>query len=172
MSKDEDAINEEMEKRVQRFARKTLTGDIRDLILQELRSPIKKPWEKLSESEQRDIIYRVAHVAESIVQRTVVLVASGGRRSIQAKLKSVTVKDGIEAKLEMSQFDAQRHELMDATGSTVVVAFSDASEFRGERAPARPSKDEPALFEDDEATTTAAPPSKRGRKGNGTEATA
>jgi hypothetical protein len=131
------------------FAAETVTGDLRDFILDRLRhEQEKRPWHLRSESAQRDTVHEVEAAVGDAVRRVVELIASGGRPAIKAKLESVTVKDGIKAVLVLSRFDEQRHGLVDATGSAVLIVVADSAEFTGERAPAGIRPDQASLLGD------------------------
>lgn len=124
----------------------TLTGDVRDFILDRLKhEQSKRPWHERSEADQRDTIHQVEAAVERVVRQAVELIAASGRRTIRATLEQVTVKDGITGKVVMSKFDAQRHALMDATGATILIVVADSDQFSGERAPAEIKPDQPEL---------------------------
>ncbi len=114
----------------------TLTGDLRDLILDTLRyEQDKRPWHERSEKDQHATIDRVERAVHEWVQRAVELVAAEGRAVIKATVAQVVIKDGIKAVLTLSQFDALRHALVDAQGKAVLLVVADAAVFEGERAP-------------------------------------
>jgi hypothetical protein len=125
----------------------TLTGDVRDFILDRVRfEQDKRPWSERSESDQRDTIQRVEEHVHDVVRRAVELIAAQGRRTIKATLEQVTVKDGIVGKIVMSKFDEQRHALVDSTGSTILIVVADPDDFVGERAPAEVKPDQAELI--------------------------
>ena len=112
----------------------TLTGDLRDLILDTLQhEQAKRPWSERAEHDQRDTVARVEQAVTAWVRRAVELIVANGRQTIRATLEQVTVKEGIKATLTLSKFDAQRHALMDATGASVLVVVADPAAFEGER---------------------------------------
>ena len=117
-------------------ATETLTGDIRDFILDRLRhEQSKAPWHQRAEADQRDTVHQVETAVERVIRKAVELIAAQGRRTIRATLEQVTVKDGITGKIVLSKFDEQRHALMDATGATILIVVADPDSFTGERAP-------------------------------------
>lgn len=145
---DEIDTNHVLDEAALKIARETLTGDIRDLILTDLKdhkSPL--PWNLRGEEAQREVIERVTNFADGLVSRIVRIVAAGGRNVVQATLAKMTVKDGIKAELELSQFDQQRHRLMDAVGASVMVVVADTEVYQGEREPVTPLKDQPEMFD-------------------------
>ena len=84
---------------------------------------------------------------QDVLRRAVELIAARGLRTIKATLEQVTIKDGIVGKIIMSKFDEQRHALVDATGSKILIVVADPEEFTGERAPAEIKPDQSELLE-------------------------
>lgn len=124
----------------------TLTGDIRDFMLDRIRyEQDKRPWDERSEFDQRDTIARVEAKVRDVITRAVEMIAANGRRTIKATLAQVTVKDGIKATIEMSRFDEQRHALIDSTGSRILIVVADPEDFTGERAPVEVKPDQSDL---------------------------
>lgn len=128
------------------LASETLTGDLRDFILDRLRhEQSKRPWHERSEADQRDTVHQVESAVRDVVRRAVEIIAAGGLKTIKATIEQVTVKDGIKATLTMSKFDEHRHNLIDATGATVLVVVADPSDFTGEREPVEIKPDQAEL---------------------------
>jgi glutamate 5-kinase len=128
------------------IAAETLTGDMRDFMLDRLRhEQNKRPWHERSEAEQRDTVHQVESACREMARKAVEIIAAGGLRTIKATIEQVTVKDGIKATLTMSKFDENRHNLIDATGSTVLIVVADPEDFTGERAPVEIKPDNPGL---------------------------
>ena len=141
-------ISDEPVEAVIDLATETLTGDIRDFILDRLRhEQSKRPWHERSEADQRDTVHQVESAVRDVVRRAVELISARGLRTIKATLEQVTVKDGITGKIVMSKFDEQRHALVDATGATVLIVVADPEDFTGERAPVEIKADQPELSE-------------------------
>ena len=141
-------LSDEPPDEVVNIAVETLSGDIRDFILDRLRhEQSKMPWHQRSEADQRDTVHQVEAAVQDVVRRAVELIAAQGLRTIKATLEQVTVKDGIVGKLVMSKFDAQRHALTDSVGSTVLVVVADPDEFTGERKPVEITPDQRELTE-------------------------
>lgn len=129
------------------LAAATLTGDLRDFILDRLRhEQSKRPWHERTESEQRATVHDVDAAVRRVVQGVIETIAAGGRKTIKATLESVTVKDGIKAVLLLSKSDEERHKLIDATGDRVLIVVADADEFTGERDPVEIKPDQPEMF--------------------------
>ena len=132
----------------QSLAVDTLTGDVRDFILDRLRhEQSKMAWHQRSESDQRDTVQQVEAAVREAMTKAVELIAGHGRRTIKATLDSVTVKDGIKATLIISKFDEHRLALVDSTGHTVLVVVADVDAFTGEREPVDIAPDQGDLVE-------------------------
>lgn len=129
-------------------ATETLTGDLRDFILDRLRhEQSKRPWHERSEADQRDTVHQVEAAVERVVRKAVELIAAQGLKTMRATLESITVKDGLKATLSMSKFDEERHKLIDSQGQTVLVVVADPEAFTGERDPVEIKPDQPELSE-------------------------
>lgn len=136
-----------------KIARETLTGDIRDVILTDMKDrKTSLPWSMRKQAEQEEVIAQVTKFAEGIVSRVVKIVAAGGRKTIQAHLKKVTVQDEIPAVLELSKSDQQRHQLIDATGASVLVVVADHEIYQGERALIFATPDQSSIVDHDPET--------------------
>lgn len=128
------------------LAAQTLTGDIRDFLLDRVKA-LGKPWVAMTEDEQSDQIHAAKEAAERIVRKACEIIASGGKKAMIGTLESVTVKDGVKAVVKLSKTDEQRHNLIDAQGHAVSVIFADAQPFTGERAPAEPTPSQGSLLD-------------------------
>lgn len=128
------------------LAATTLTGDIRDFLLDRVKG-LGKPWAAMSEDEQSDQIHAAKEAAERIVRKACEIIASGGKKAMMGTLESVTVKDGIKAIVKLSKTDEQRHSLLDAQGHAVSMVFADAMPFTGERGPAEPTPTQGSLLD-------------------------
>ena len=117
------------------IAKETMTGDLRDILLDILRNH-SKSWNELTEDEQRTLAADVQERCEFVVAKAVNVLAADGRPVIEGHLEQVTVKDGFKAVITMSKEHALRHSLVDAQGFAVLVVVTDADQYKGERAPA------------------------------------
>lgn len=128
------------------IAAETLTGDLRDLVLDTLRREQgMRPWHERGEAEQTETVSRVEGAVHAWVTRALELVSAQGQPAIKATVESVTVKDGIKAVLMLSKFDPLRHALADAQGKAVTLVVADSGDFEGERAPVPIQPDQKAL---------------------------
>lgn len=116
------------------IARETMLGDLMQSIIDEMKA-MPDVWPKLSESKQDQVIYRVECMSRRVVGKAVEIIAADARPSIAAVVESVTVKDGIKAVLTVSRTSSQRHELVDAQGSAVMIVIADAEPYTGGEKP-------------------------------------
>lgn len=130
------------------LAAETLLGDLMQLVLGEIRAA-PDVWPKLSQYKQDEVIDRVQRRCADAVRQCVQLIACKGRTAIPGALDSVTVKDGLKAVIKFSQADPNRHELIDATGRSVIVIVADAAEFSGGTDEVKSQPDQPDLPIDD-----------------------
>lgn len=128
----------------------TLTGDIRDSLLAHVRD-IRVPWAMLAEDEQQDKIDALGKMAESAVRRIASIIAQKGFPSIVAAVGKWTVKDGIKLELTASGNIDNITKLAEHGARSAVLVLSEPGDYLGERAPAKPDKDEPELPMDEKA---------------------
>lgn len=122
----------------------TLSGDVRDALLTHLRA-IKVPWAMLSEEEQQEHITAISNTAEHAVRRIVGLVAGGGMPAVIGTIKKFTVTDAIKVEFLVSSLVANICALAEHGKTQAVLVLSNATEFLGEHAPAKPDPDQPDL---------------------------
>lgn len=127
----EDAFDDELEDYTPGLVdirANAMAGDLVKFLIAEFRAA-RKPWQQMSEGDQRDQIDRARKRVEEAVTQVCSAIASEGRPSIQAMLEQVVVKDGIKATLSLSRMDERRHDLMDAQGREVLIVVSGARGF-------------------------------------------
>jgi len=132
-----DAIN---------IAADTLTGDLRDFIIDRLRyEQDTRPWSQRSEQSQRDTIAAVESAVHEAVQKAVEVIASHGRQVIRAVVDVVQIKDGMKITLTAPRSSRYRNAIIDAVGNVVMVVVADPDAFAGERAPVDVTPDQADL---------------------------
>lgn len=122
-------------------AEETMTGDLMQCLIDEIKHA-PDVWPRLSESEQRELIYRVQSRVQVAIMEAVHIIASADRPTIVATIESVTVKDGIKAVLTIPKTDEQRHELYDATGQAVLLVVAGTTEYQGGTDSIKPDPDQ------------------------------
>lgn len=125
------------------IARESLLGDLMHSMLDEVKA-IPDVWQKLPQYKQDQVLARLEGRARTILGRVVEIIAADARPSIPANVESVTVKDGIKAVLAVSRSSPQRHDLVDAQGSAVMIVIADAEPYTGGDKP-KSQKDQRAL---------------------------
>jgi hypothetical protein len=126
----------------------TLSGDVRSAIMDKIRAA-DKSWSELDERQQEDIVRQINQTAEYLVREAVALIAANGMPVIRAMCTGCNHKKAgaIEAKVELSGSDEQRHELFDAVGSFVTIVVADHERYIGEQAPEPIDPDQPGLLD-------------------------
>lgn len=132
------------------LASATLTGDVRDFLLDRLKN-FQKPWVAMSEDEQRESIISAKDAAEHLVKQACRIIAAEGRNVVEANLDQITIKDGIKAVLTFTNNSATREALGSATGQIVLVVTSGAEIFTGEQKPALPIPNQSDLLDSAQA---------------------
>lgn len=141
----EDGEAERMAEAIQ-IAAETLTGDLRDMILDLLRhEQAKRPWNERPEADQRATIHAVESRVRDAAQAAVETIASHGRTVVHAHIEQAVVKDGIKVVLTCGRSDRNRFPLIDAVGSRIMLVLTDPEEFDGEREPVEVPPDQPEL---------------------------
>lgn len=130
------------------IAKKTMTGDLRDQILQIVQT-MQKPWQQLSEGEQTLLVNNVDQRVGHIVSKVVDIISADGRKTIIGNLVSITVKDGFKATISLPKDSELSHDLIDAQGSLVALVVADREVYKGEQSPAKIDKDQKELPVDD-----------------------
>ena len=141
--------NETQERNSSDIARETMTGDLRDCMLDFLKhekNPL--PWNMQTEEQQRNAIEKVTAAVKHSVEKAVAIIAADGRAVIQATVDQVTVKEGIKAVLSLGKTDPLRHDLVDAQGDVVLVVVANKDAYEGERKAALPDPDQRPLLDD------------------------
>lgn len=132
------------------LATETLTGDVRDWLLDRLRDwQANGPWNEQSQNVQHATIAAADFGARHLVREAVKIIAARGRRTIVATVESVVFKDNVKATLTASKHDENRHELADAAGSSVLLVVADTAQFVGERAPVAVKPDQATMIGED-----------------------
>lgn len=121
----------------------TLTGDLRDWLLSHLRN-MPKPWQQLSEAEQKDRIYAAESAARDFVRKGVNLIAAHGHDKVTVDVGKFTVKDG-SIKAEFVAAATDDNLLLIRHAGRAVLVLADPEVFTGERSPAAADPDEPEL---------------------------
>lgn len=124
----------------------TLVGDVRDLILQEMRDAKEAlPWTTRSEKQQAEMIDRADRFAQTIIAKVVNLVAVGNNPSVPVTIKEWKVTDELKVALVGAANLQNMHCMIDG-GAIGFLVFADKEPFQGEREPVKPTPDQGDLI--------------------------
>lgn len=115
------------EKSARDVARELLFGETIAAATRQLRA-LDKPWLRLPEAKQREVLKDVQNDVELAIERAVEIIATDDRTRFVAQVESVTFKDGVKAVLTMSNTQAS-HELADTAGGRVYVVIEDPTRY-------------------------------------------
>lgn len=102
---------------------KTLLGDLMKCVIEQVKE-LPKPWQALSENEQRDFLDRVDLQVADAVRQAIAIISSRGHINVPAKIESVTYKDGCKVVLKAIGDIANTIHLAEAEGQIVGVIIS------------------------------------------------
>jgi hypothetical protein len=122
----------------------TLSGDIRDLLLMNMRD-MKVPWAMLSEQEQGDKIYAVSQAGERVVRLCLQALAKRKLPAVHVTVGAYKVDKNLEIKLGAAPTVANITLMAEHGHGGALLVLAEAADYFGERAPAKPDKDQPDL---------------------------
>lgn len=111
-----------------RLAKQTLTGDIAAFLIDRLRQ-FPKPYQQMSEKEQGEQIEMAKRAAGELVNKAVNIVASGGRKTVQAEMGKITVDKGLKCEIKANV--AYADELIAVAGKSILIVTNSDDEFTG-----------------------------------------
>lgn len=103
----------------------TIGRDLLSALVTELKL-LPKPWAKLPQSKQDDIIDRLRDRVDANIKVAVHLIASEGRTVVQGDLDQVTIKDGAKVVIKIGRGAESLHDLYDSQGKAVLIVVADA----------------------------------------------
>lgn len=127
-----------------KLAKETLTGDIAAFLIDRLRQ-FPKPYQQMSEKEQGEQIEMAKTAARELVSRAVSIIASGGRKTVQAELGKITVDKGLKAEIKANVTAAD--ELIAVQGMPILIVTNSDEEFCGGEDNLRADPDQREMFE-------------------------
>jgi len=131
------------------IAEKTLTGDLRDMILTHIRS-METPWSKLSEDQQQDKIYAATQAAGNAARTAVNIIAKREMPCIYVQLGKWTVDKSVKLETIVAITPSNIEQLAEHGKGDAILVFVEPSAYFGERAVVKPDPDEPELPMDDD----------------------
>lgn len=131
------------------IAAETMLGDLTSAVLDEIKQA-PAVWDKMSESQQDEVIERLHRRCDHAIRQAVHIIASEEMPTLKAVVDQVVFKDGVKATLSMSPNNPARHDLADAQGETVLIVISSAEQYTGGEKP-EADPDQPEMGFDDAA---------------------
>lgn len=130
------------------IALETLTGDLRDAILTNMRS-METPWSLLSEAKQQDKIDAAVKMAEDLVRRATELIAAKGFDHVLVKIGKMVIaeKGFVQSSIECAKSEENVVHLMARQNAHAILILGDPADYFGEREAAKPDPDQPELKE-------------------------
>ncbi len=117
-------------------AEKTMLGDMMRCVIEQIKL-LPKPWDALSENEQREYLDRVDLQVADAVRQAVDIISSMGHNRVPAKVDSMTYKDGCKVVLKALGDITNTIHLAEAEGQyvSVVIPIDGAIGEEGKPAP-------------------------------------
>lgn len=129
-------------------SKETLLGDLMGVALQEIKA-IPEPWQKLGQSQQEEVIYRVERACRKAIGQAALILAAGGREHVQAQVDQVVFKDG--AKVVLTGHGQPFHSIADNVGRFVVIVIPEEEPSLQAGHDHKAEKDQKDLLEDEPA---------------------
>lgn len=143
---DKGGIHHDMEGEIGDLDLSTLSGDLRDEMLNRIKH-LKATWGFLSQGEQQEVANGLELFAKNLVRRSVHLVTRQPFPHAAVQLAEMKIKGGkyIEAKIVCTNIEHNRSVLGEHIGQHVQIVMIDSDTFMGERSPAKTDPDQPDL---------------------------
>lgn len=126
----------------------TAAGDVRDALLSHMRL-MTVPWSMLNEQEQMDKIDAVEKIAKTMVRGVVRAVAEKGFPHVEVVIGKIEIDKGLKLAITASNTMDNITKVASHGKMGAVLVLSEVSNYLGERARAKPDKDQPPLPLDD-----------------------
>lgn len=164
----EKQTREERQETASQIARDTMTGDLRDCLLDFLKhekNPL--PWNMQGEEQQRETIAKVEKAVNLAVEKAVRIIASEGRTIVEGLLKKFDAADSGAIKLTVTigSNHPLRHAVLDSRGKPILLVVAGHDEYVGEKAPVKIDPDQKVLPEMDEEDPPVFDKTKAGKNG-------
>jgi hypothetical protein len=131
----------------QSIAAATMSGDLRDYLLAQIKVWSEIPWGKQPAHEQRAIAAQIEHATREAVRNAVEQLAANGAKPVRGRLVKIAAKDVLQLQVDVIKTENGRHQLLDGIGSTVLLTVAAAEQYFGERAPVKIEPDQPELLD-------------------------
>ena len=122
-----------------------MQGDLMRSVI-DLAKALPKPWEQLTEAQQRDWLNTVALQCEDTIRSAITLLASKDWPATNATVDTVTFKPGgVKAALKIAHATQGAHEIADCAGQQVLIIICDPDEFTGDKGKPQPEPDQKVI---------------------------
>ena len=128
------------------LARQTLTGDLRDAMLDALRN-IPKSWKRMTQDEQREWIDIITRRDDALTANAVNIIAADGREVVTVELEKVERRDTIRGTFSCHWRPETWIALGAAQGGTIQIIPASVDPYSGEQSPANPDPDQLSLID-------------------------
>ena len=118
----------------------TMLAALMNCILEQLRE-LPKAWDEMGETDQDDFLTRIELQCRATVVTAVKIISTLNRTCIEAKVDSVTFKDGVKVVMKLNSSCEGKHDLADAEGFCRASADLVADRGREALAACRRGKD-------------------------------
>ncbi|TXN38968.1 hypothetical protein FV232_00995 [Methylobacterium sp. WL30] len=131
---------------VAQLAAETLSGDVRDVLLTQVRG-MQIPWSQLSEKDQQWRIEAIQKLAETVVRRAMTVVAHQGFTHLDVRIatKGKFGDGGIELTANAPFTVDNMMRLAEHKGGSAILVLTEVGEFFGQRRAARAEPDQRAM---------------------------
>lgn len=168
--KNEKQTREERKAISEKIARDTMTGDLRDCILDFMKhdkNPL--PWNAQGEEAQRETIAKVEKAVNMAVEKAVQIISSEGRTVVEGLLKKFDAADSgaIKLTVTIASNHPLRHAVLDSRGQPIMLVVAGKQAYEGERAPVAIDPDQkvlPSMEDDDPPVFDKTKAGKNGKK--------
>ncbi len=126
------------------IADKQLGAALIDAALTEVKNQ-QRPWQQMTEDEQRDVLDRITSQVKAAVADTIRLLATSGANHIVCELEQITVKKGAKAVLVIPKGTDLDQHLLDAVGQPVILVIGPELKAAGDIQAPRPDPNQQPL---------------------------
>lgn len=122
----------------------TMLGDLMQCIVEQCKA-LPKPWQALSEAQQRDYLERVEKQVRESIKKAIFLLAAQESIVVPAIVNKVVFKDSVTVELKLTPGASGRHDIADAEGDVVHIMIIDQAALEGCEGKPIPEKDQREL---------------------------
>lgn len=122
-----------------------MLGDLMHCII-DLAKALPKPWQQLTESQQRAWLSTVQVQCQQAIENAITLLASKDWPATTATVDTVTFKPGgVKAALKIAHATQHAHQIADCAGQQVLIIICDPEEFTSGAGKPEPEPDQKSI---------------------------